>query len=322
MISVTLPNIRDAAERIAGEALRTPLVRLPLPGEVYAKAENLQRTNSFKFRGAYNFLASLDGTALARGVVTHSSGNHAQGVALAAKLLGVPATIVIPEGAPALKVDRTRGHGAEIIRCGNSSDDRERVAAELVESRGLTLVPPFDHELIVAGQGTVGLEIIDELPQVANVIVPVGGGGLSAGVAVAVTEVRPDTRVIGVEPELAADAAESLARGVPVRWDAERVGRTVADGVRTQRLGSVNFPILAERLAGMVTVSEEEILAATRWYALEGRLVVEPTGALSLAALHKLGRGGADPGLRPGPSVVVISGGNVDPAFLSRLLVD
>lgn len=321
MNRVTIESVYQAAERVSGAARRTPLLRVPAGDGVYVKAENLQVTGSFKIRGAYNFLASLDPTRREQGVVTHSSGNHAQGVAYAARLLGVEATIVIPDGAPPLKVERTRSHGATIVRCGNSSEERERVAGELVQSQGLTLVPPFDHPLIIAGQGTVGLEICQELPEVSNVLVPVGGGGLSAGVAVAVKALRPGARVIGVEPELAADAAESLAVGRRVGWPAQDVTRTVADGVRTQRIGELNFEILHELLDGIVTVSEEAILSAARWYPLQARLVVEPTGALTLAGYRKLVyESVSEAGLLPGRTVIVASGGNIDPLALGELL--
>jgi threonine dehydratase len=324
MTDVSIGSIREAARRVAGVIYRTPLIRLPLTEEeseeVFVKAESLQRTGSFKLRGAYNFLAAMDPSARSRGVVAHSSGNHAQGVACAASLLGTQATIVIPEGAPEIKVERTRAHGAQIVRCGNSSDERERVAAELVESKGYTLIPPFDHPLIVAGQGTVGLEIGEDLPSVRNVLVPVGGGGLSAGVATAIKAVCPDAQVIGVEPELAADAAESLATGKPAGWDAGRVTRTIADGVRTQRIGDLNFSLLQRFLSGIVTVSEQEILDAARWYPREARLVVEPTGALTLAGYRKLRGNPGTLALLPGKTVVVASGGNIGPAALAELL--
>jgi threonine dehydratase len=316
---VTIDTVRQAAKRIAEAVYPTPLLRLPLNEEVFVKAESLQRTGSFKIRGAYNFLAALEPAVRQRGVVAHSSGNHAQGVACAARLLGTRATIVIPEGAPEIKVERTRSLGAEVVRCGNSSEERERVAGELVKSHGLTLVPPFDHPLIVAGQGTVGLEICADLPEVRNVLVPVGGGGLVAGVATAVRALCPDAQVIGVEPELAADARDSLRQGRPVRWEAESVTRTVADGVRTQRIGDLNFAIMRRLLAGIVTVSEEAIVDAARWYPREARLVVEPTGALTLAGYRELA-GGGGVSLLPGKTVLVVSGGNIGAGALRALL--
>lgn len=327
----SLDDILAAAERIAPHAVRTPLVSLPPfeDGEaLWAKPESLQRTNSFKLRGATNFLARLSPEVRARGVCTHSSGNHAQGVAAAAKAFGVPAAIAIPEGAPEVKVERTRALGAEVIRCGGSSEEREAAARRLVEERGHTLVPPFDHPWIIEGQGTVGLELVRDLPEVANVLVPVGGGGLLAGVATAVKALRPEARVIGVEPELAADATESFRRGELVAWPAERTTRTVADGVRTQRLGAANLGPILERVDLFVTVPEEAILAAARWLLLEAKLAVEPTGALALAGYRAL-RGGAEaaarraggtgPTLQDGPTVVVLSGGNADPATVAGL---
>ncbi|MDQ3460094.1 MAG: threonine/serine dehydratase [Deinococcota bacterium] len=329
MLPVTLQDLRAAADRIAAATVRTPLLPLTLAGEgalgrageVYLKAENLQRTGSFKLRGAYNFLASLADEVRARGVVTHSSGNHAQGVACAAALLGVRATIVIPENAPRVKVERTRAWGAEIIRCENSSAAREETAQALAHAHGYSLVPPFDHPWIVAGQGTVGLEIAAALPDVANVLVPLGGGGLLAGVSLAISELCPAAQLLGVEPELAADGRASLASGRLQTWSAAATSRTLADGVRTQRLGELTFNILRERVAGVVTVSEAAIGAATRALALEARLVAEPTGALSLAAYRRLLAGAVDGlELRPGPTVLVLSGGNVDPRLLAELL--
>jgi len=323
-MSVTAPtvsfgDVEAAARRLAGTARRTPLVELG-PG-LYAKAENLQLTGSFKLRGAYNFLAQLPEAVRARGVVAHSSGNHAQGVACAAHKFGVPATLVIPKNAPAVKVERTLAWGAAVVRCENSSTARERVAQELVEAHGYTLVPPFDHPWIVAGQGTAGLEIARDLPDVANVIVCIGGGGLNAGITTAVRALLPEAQLIGVEPELAADAQASFAAGRVQRWEAALTTRTVADGVRTQNLGALPFEVIHQGVAGIVTVSEAEILEATRWYLREAKLVVEPTGALTLAAYRAL-QGGPLQGvtLRPGPTAILISGGNLEPALLSELL--
>jgi len=320
MLPVTLDDIRRAAERIAPAITRTPLVRLPLAGEVYAKPENLQRTGSFKLRGAYNFLASLEPRVRSRGVVAHSSGNHAQGVACAARLLDVPAAIVIPEDAPAVKVARTRAWGAEIIRCRNSREDRQEKAAAVVRERGYTLVPPFDHPWIIAGQGSAGLEIAADLPAVRNVLVCTGGGGLIAGVATALAALCPEAQVIGVEPELAADAKESFETGRLTEWPADRVTRTIADGVRTQRLGELNFEIIRRRVRGFVTVSEEAIREAVRWYALEAKLVVEPTGAITLAAYRILQQERTPLTLEPGATVLLISGGNIGPRMLAALV--
>ena len=311
--TVGLAEVEAAAARIAPHAVRTPLLRLPVAGDVLVKPESLQRTGSFKFRGALNALTSLSTAQLARGVVADSSGNHAQGVAAAASLLGAPATIVMPENAVELKVARTRALGAEVVRCGSSSDERARVAAELRDERGLEYVPPFDDPRIIAGQGTVGLEIVRDL-DVDTVVVCVGGGGLLSGVATAVKAIRPGARVVGVEPELAADAQESLRTGVRARWSAADVGRTVCDGVRTQQLGELTFEVIGRLVDDIVTVSDDAVLEAMRFYALEAKLTVEPTGALTLAALQS----GAVEAV--GRTVLIASGGNVDPALLAAVL--
>jgi len=313
-LPVSIAEVEAAANRIAPLAVRTPLLRLAVDGEVHVKPESLQRTGSFKFRGALNALSSMPRERLARGVVADSSGNHAQGVAAAARLLGVAATIVMPENAVPLKVERTRALGAEIVRCGSSSGERERVAAELRDRRGLEYVPPFDDVRIIAGQGTVGLELAQDLPDVTTVVVCVGGGGLISGVATAVKALCPGARVIGVEPVLAADAQESLRTGMRARWSAADVSRTVCDGVRTQQLGEITFEVISRLVDDIVTVDEDAVLDAMRWYAVEAKLVVEPTGALTLAALQT-GAVVAD-----GPTVLVASGGNADPALLASVL--
>ncbi len=319
-------DVRAAVSRLQGRVRRTPLLPLALPGErpreVYVKAESLQLTGSFKVRGATNFLAAMPESERRRGVVTHSSGNHAQGVAHAAAAFGVPATVVIPEGAPEVKVRRTRELGAVVVRCRNTQADRHETAARIAEETGATLLPPYDDARVVEGQSTVGVEIAEDLPRVANVIVPIGGGGLASGVCAALAYLAPEARVIGVEPALAADAQESLRSGEVVTWPAERTTATMADGVRTQSIGALNLAVLSSRLAGVVTVEEEAIAAATRFYATDARLVVEPTGALSLAGLMRLLR---EPGadgvtLAEGPTVVVASGGNVDPSRLCAII--
>ncbi len=324
----TFADIESAARSISGIAVRTPLIRLPLdlPGgrAVYAKAENLQRTGSFKIRGALNKLAGLTPEQRRRGVVAHSSGNHAQGVAAAAKHFGVSATIVIPRGASELKVRRTEALGATVVRCDDTQAAREGEAARIVEQTGAMLVHPYADPLIVAGQGTAGLEIAADLPDVANVLLPIGGGGLSAGVALALSATAPEARVFGVEPELGADARESLAAGEVRSWPAASTTKTMADGVRTQSIGALNLALLARHLAGVVTVDEASIAAATRWYHEEAHLVVEPTGAITLAALLRLAQAGTLDGLelRDGPTVVFVSGGNVDISRLSAILED
>ena len=271
---ISTSDIYQAQERIQDAVYHTPLIRLPLEGEVYAKAENMQRTNSFKLRGAYNFLASMPEEIRQRGVTAPSSGNHAQGLACAAHLFGVPAAIAIPEGAPEFKVAKTKAWGAEVVRCGPSAAERQAAAQRFVDERGYTFVPPFDHPWIIAGQGTVGLEIAEAMPDVANVLVCTGGGGLLSGIALTLSETCPNAQIIGVEPELAADAADSFAKGEIVTWDAAKTTRTVADGVRTQSLGKRTFAIIKEHVDAFVTVSETAILEAARWYLTEAKLVV------------------------------------------------
>ena len=310
---VGIEAIRIAAATLGGIATRTPLVPFGPPAERrFLKAESLQPIGAFKIRGAYVAVASLDLAARARGVITYSSGNHAQGVARAARLLGAPAVVVMPSDAPAIKRERVAADGAEIVVVGTASDERQAVAERLAAERGLTVIPPYDDDRIIAGQGTVGLEIVEALPDVAAVLVPIGGGGLASGVAAAVRALAPGARVIGVEPELAADAHESLAAGRIVRWRAEDASRTIADGTRTQALGPRTFAHLAAFLDSVVLVSEAEIAAGVRLAAEESRLVVEPSGALTIAALAfrstEAGLVGLD-----GPVVAVVSGGNVDP---------
>ena len=319
---VGLDAIREAAERLRGIAVRTPLVAFgTLPGgaPVVLKAESLQPIGAFKIRGAYNAIALLSSEERARGVVTHSSGNHAQGVARAARLLGVRATIVMPSDAPAVKRRRVEADGATIVTVGTASGDREDMANRLVEERGLVLVPPYDDDRVIAGQGTVGLEIVEEVPDLAAVLVPIGGGGLASGVASAVKLLRPEVRVVGVEPELAADAQESLRSGRIVRWQATRTSRTIADGTRSQAIGRRPFAHLSRRLDDVVTVTEAQIAAAVRLVAEESRLVVEPSGALAPAAARYRFR---EAGLEhlAGTIVAVVSGGNVDPDRYRELL--
>jgi threonine dehydratase len=252
-------------------------------------------------------------------VITYSSGNHAQGVARAARLLGAPAVVVMPSDSPAIKRDRVAADGAAIVVVGTASDERRRVAEALAAEGGLSVIPPYDDDRIIAGQGTVGLEIAEDLSDLATVLVPVGGGGLASGVATAVKALRPSARVIGVEPELAADAQESLARGEIVRWSADDVSRTIADGTRTQALGHRPFAHLRAYLDGIVTVTEAEIAAGVRLAAELSRLVVEPSGALVVAAM-RYHAGELGLGDRTGPVVGVVSGGNVDPEAYRRYL--
>jgi threo-3-hydroxy-L-aspartate ammonia-lyase len=311
---VTIDAIRGAAVVLRGVAIRTPLVPYgPPDGRVLLKAESLQPIGAFKIRGAFVAIAGLTAAERERGVITYSSGNHAQGVARAARLLGAPAVIVMPSDAPAIKRERVAADGAEIVTVGTASEERRERAEAIAAERGLAIVPPYDDDRIIAGQGTVGLEIAEDLADVAAVIVPVGGGGLASGVAVAIKALVPGARVIGVEPELAADARESLDRGEIVGWSAEDVSRTIADGTRTQALGRRTFAHLRAHLDGIVTVSEAEIAAAVRLIAERSRLVAEPSGALALAAIAfrrgELGHRDLD-----SPLVGIVSGGNVDPA--------
>ncbi|NUT93608.1 MAG: threonine/serine dehydratase [Saccharothrix sp.] len=303
---VTIDDIRAAAAALEGVAVRTPLLRFD--EGLMLKPESLQPVGAFKIRGAYNALSRLSPEVRARGVVAYSSGNHAQAVAYAARAFGVPATIVVPDNAPAVKVEATRAHGAEVVQVPMAQ--REQRAYELVEERGATLVPPFDHPDVIAGQGTVGLEVVADLPDVEVVLVPVSGGGLISGVATAVKALRPEARVIGVEPELAADAAASLHAGELVRWPAEDRERTSADGLRAQP-SELTFAHIQEYVDDIVTVSEAEIAAAVGRLARQARLVVEPSGAVTTAAYLKT---------PTQKTVAVISGGNIDPETFAHLL--
>jgi len=317
---VGIEAIRAAAATLAGIATRTPLVPFGPPDDRrFLKAESLQPIGAFKIRGAYVAVASLSPEERSRGVITYSSGNHAQGVARAARLLGAPAVVVMPSDAPAIKRQRVAADGAEVVVVGTASDERQAVAERLAAERGLAIIPPYDDDRIIAGQGTVGLEIAEDLPDVAAVVVPIGGGGLASGVAAAIRALAPNARVIGVEPELAADARESLAAGRIVSWPAGDVSRTIADGTRTQALGRRTFAHLAAFLDSIVTVSEDEIAAGVRLAAEESRLVVEPSGALAVAALAFRSAEIGLVGLGR-PVVAVVSGGNVDPDRYRELL--
>jgi threonine dehydratase len=316
---VTLDAIERAATTLRGIATRTPLVPFGGTGDQLLKAESLQPIGAFKLRGAYVAVASLDPDIRTRGVITYSSGNHAQGVARAARLFGIPAVIVMPSDAPRVKRERVARDGAEIVVVGPASDERQRTAESIAAERRLSIIPPFDDDRIIAGQGTVGLELIEAVPDLAVVLVPVGGGGLASGVAAAVRALRPAVRVIGVEPELAADARDSLAAGRIVRWSAADVSRTIADGTRTQALGIRTFAHLEALLDSIVTVSEAEIAASVRLAAERSRLVVEPSGALGIAAMT-FHAGELDLAAAAGSIVAVVSGGNVDPDQYRDLL--
>jgi len=329
---VTLADVRAAADCLTGVVVRTPLLGFgPFDDElgaprVWLKPENLQPIGAFKIRGAYNALATLSPQERARGVVTHSSGNHAQGVARAARMLGMKAVIVMPDDAPQIKIAGVRADGAEIIFVGADNEARIARADEVAAERGMTVIPSFDDARIVAGQGTVGLEIVDQLAELARanepltIFVPIGGGGLSAGVCVAVKSLRPDATVIGVEPELAADAAESLREGRIVRWSPELVGRTIADGVRTSAIGVIPFAQLSRLIDDVVTVSEDDIKRAMLEAATRSRIVAEPSGAVSIAGWMRYGA--ELPDAHESDTVIVVSGGNVDPQTYRSLLAE
>lgn len=314
---ITVDDVRAAQTRLQGHVVRTPLTSGPSGGPPFLlKPESLQPTGAFKLRGATNAVALLSPAQGRRGVVTHSSGNHGQALAWAAARRRVPCTVVVPEGASAVKVDRIRALGARVVTV--PSERRETAARELEEGEGLTLVPPFDDDRVIAGQGTVGLEILEQSPEVTTIVVPVGGGGLASGVATAARAVHPrGVRVVGVEPELAAEAAESLRTRRLTVWPPERTGRTMADGVRVC-LSERTFAHLRERMDEIVTVSEEEIARAVAVLAHGARLVAEPSGALATAAVLA-GRVAVVPG-DPEETVAVVSGGNVDPERFARLV--
>jgi threonine dehydratase len=279
------------------------------------KLENLQPIGAFKLRGAYNKIASLSAEERARGVIAYSSGNHAQGVAYAARALHTKAVIVMPANAPAIKLEATAGLGAEIVKVGPASTERQQKAEELAAQHGYAIVPPYNDEKIIAGQGTMGLEILEDVPGVETVLVPVGGGGMISGVAAAVKLSNPSVNVIGVEPELAADAQASFRAGRIVNFAAEEVTRTMADGLRTQSIGPINFEHIRKFVDDIVTVSEEEIREAMRRMAANPRTVAEPSGAVAVAGFLFHGNE-----LPPATiHVAVISGGNIEPAMLAEL---
>ena len=312
---VTIDEIREAATRIRGVATRTPLLRWD--ERTWLKPESLQPVGAFKMRGAYNAIASLTDEERSRGVITYSSGNHAQAVARAARLMGAAAVIVMPEAAPQVKVEGVRRDGAEIVFTGPASGERHQVALALVAQRNLVMIEPYDDRRIIAGQGTAGLEIAEDLPRVTSVLIPVSGGGLSSGIATAVKTLAPGVRVIGVEPELAADARESLAAGEIVHWDASLTTRTEADGLRVEQLGWLPFLHLRRYVDEIVTVSEAQMLDAIRQLATGARLVVEPSGAAAMAAHLSNAAPQAD---KDDKRVVVISGGNLDLGRFAEIL--
>ncbi len=300
-----------------GVATRTPLVGHQADGRrLWFKPESFQPIGSFKLRGAYNKIASLSDEERWRGVITYSSGNHAQGVAYSARALGMKALVVMPRKAPVIKIEATKALGAEIVPVGPTSGERQAKAEELAAQHGYVIIPPFNDEKIIAGQGTIGLEILEDLPDVELVLVPVGGGGLVSGVSAAIKQLRPQAKVIGVEPELAADAQASLRAGKIVAWSGEQVVRTLADGLRTQHIGEINFEHIRRYVDDIVTVSEDEIREAMRRLALEARLVAEPSGAVTSAAFFF-----HSDELPPAEkTVAIISGGSVEPQLLASVL--
>ena len=330
---VSLDDIRAAQIRLQGIAVRTPLFEWTAASEerkLFLKLENLQPIGAFKLRGAYNKVASLTEEERRRGVISYSSGNHAQGVAYAARALGAKAIIVMPNNAPKNKLEATAALGAEIVTVGPSSEERRLRAEQLAAEYGYAIVPPYNDEKIIAGQGTIGLEILEDfsmqdfskedLPKVETVLVPVGGGGLISGIAAAIKLSqpkvgRPRVKVIGVEPELAADAQASLRAGRIVSFPAEQVSRTLADGLRTQSIGAINFEHIRAYVDDIVTVTEDEIRQAMRILSEKESTVAEPSGAVAPAAFffhsHELPNTTVN--------VAVISGGNIDPQLLAGL---
>ncbi|BAY96353.1 pyridoxal-5'-phosphate-dependent enzyme, beta subunit [Tolypothrix tenuis PCC 7101] len=307
--SVTINDVQAAQKRLLGIAHLTPVltsttVNERIHSQVFFKCENFQRTGAFKFRGAYNALAQLSEAQKHQGVLTFSSGNHAQAIALAGKLLNIPATIVMPDDAPAVKQTATRGYGAEIILYNRHTTNREELAQNLASDRNLTLIPPYDHPLIIAGQGTAALELIQEVGELDLLLVPCGGGGLISGCAIAAKALSPNCRVIGVEPELADDATRSFHSKT---LQTVTNSNTIADGARTPYLGKITFPLVLNYVDDMVTVSESAIITTMLFIWERLKIVVEPTGVLAAAAL--LAGVAKAPGAKIG---VIISGGNVD----------
>lgn len=326
---ITLSDLRSAQSRLVGVTTRTQLIEFPQsmwgqppsavqPDEarrLFLKPENQQPIGAFKLRGAYNKIASLSEDERKRGVISYSSGNHAQGVAYAARALKVKSVIVMPNNAPAIKREATAKLGAEIVLVGPGSDERKEKAEELAAQHGYAIVPPYNDEKIIAGQGTIGLEVLEDLPAVETVLSPVGGGGLISGVATAIKLTNPKVKVIGVEPELAADAQASFRSGKIVQFPAEQVTRTLADGLRTQSIGPINFEHIRRNVDDIITVTEDEIRAAMKLLAQNPQTVAEPSGAVSVAGFlfHREQLPNAK------LSVAIISGGNIEPQMLEEL---
>ena len=314
---VSLAEIQEAARLLASVAVRTPLVPVPRlrPG-LLVKPESLQPTGSFKLRGAYAAISASGLQARERGVIAHSSGNHGHAVAYAAALLGVSAVVVVPSTAPKVKTDAIEYYGAELVTVAPTMAARVATTEELVARHGYVPIPPFDDRAVIAGQGTIGLEIAADCPQADLIVVPVSGGGLISGIATAVRACCPGAAVVGVEPELAADARDSFRRGEPTAWPAADVQRTIADALRVEQVGALPFAHIREYVTDMITVTEEEMLTAVRLLSSQARLVAEPGGAAAVAAC--LFRSAELPPART--AVAVLSGGNIDPQLLADIL--
>jgi threonine dehydratase len=316
---INFDDVTSAAERLAGIAHRTPIATSRTLNErtgaqVFAKCENLQRVGAFKFRGAYNAISRLSDEQLSHGVVTFSSGNHAQAVALVGKLLGTPTVIVMPNDAPAIKLAATRGYGAEVVVYDRVEQKREAIAKQLAEERGLTLIPPFDHPHIIAGQGTAALELLTDVPDLDGLIVPIGGGGLIAGCCITAHAIKPNLRIFGVEPDTANDSYLSLKQG---EITSTPQSHSIADGLLPTAPGQLTFPIMQQHLESIVLVTDEELAAATRFMLLRLKLLVEPSGAAPIAALLT----GKVPNVAGKKIGVVLSGGNVDPGKLAQIVM-
>jgi threonine dehydratase len=314
---VSLAEIEEAARLLASVAVRTPLVPVPrLHRDLLIKPESLQPTGSFKLRGAYTAISLSGRAARERGVIAHSSGNHGHAVAYAAALLGVPAVVVVPSTAPRVKTDAIEYYGARLVTVAPTMAARVAATEELAARHGYVLIPPFDDRKVIAGQGTIGLEIAADRPQTDLVVVPVSGGGLISGIAAAVLACCPGAAVVGVEPELAADARDSFRRGEPVAWPAADVQHTIADALRVERVGDLPFAHIRELVTDMITVSDDEMLAAVGLLATQARLVAEPGGAAAVAACL-FRRDELPEATAP---VAVLSGGNIDPRLLASTL--
>jgi len=316
-LAISFEDVKRAAGRIAGVAHRTPVMTSATAdamagARLFFKCENLQRMGAFKFRGACNAIARLDPGQRGRGVVAFSSGNHAQAIALASRLAGVRAVIVMPKDAPAVKLEATRGYGGEVVLYDRYTEDREAIGRKLAEERGLALIPPYDHPDVMAGQGTAALELVEEVGELDALITPVGGGGLISGCATAAKALCPACAVYGVEPEAGDDGRRSLASGKIVHIETPA---TIADGAQTQHLGQYTFPVIQALVDGIHTASDAELVEAMRFFAARMKLIVEPTGCLG-AALAFSGR--LD--LRGKRVGVVLSGGNVDLARFAALV--